>query len=45
VTITSSGVSPNTFNFKAYFGGMNTVFLVGVDSNQLVVGNAAAQSQ
>jgi hypothetical protein len=45
VTITSSGVSPNTFNFKAYIGGTNTVFLVGVDSNQLIVGNAIPQSQ
>lgn len=45
VTISSSGVSPNTFNFKAYIGGTNTVFLVGVDSNQLIVGNAIPQTQ
>jgi hypothetical protein len=45
VTISSSGVSANTFNFKAYIAAGNTVFLVGADSNQIIAGNASLQTQ
>jgi len=43
VTISSSGVSANTFNFKAYVAGGNSIFLVGVDSNQVLTGSVAPQ--
>lgn len=43
VTISSSGVSANTYNFKAYLASGNTVFLVGVDSNQVLTGSVAPQ--
>jgi hypothetical protein len=43
VTISSGGVSANTFNFKAYVAGGNTIFLVGVDSNQVLTGTVAPQ--
>jgi hypothetical protein len=45
VTITTSGVSPNTFNFKAYVAAGNVVFLVGADSNQIIAGNTSPQTQ
>jgi hypothetical protein len=45
VTITTSGVSPNTFNFKAYVAAGNVAFLVGADRNQIIAGNASPQSQ
>lgn len=44
VTISSSGVSANTFNFKAYVAGTK-LFLVGADSNQIIEGNVVAQTQ
>jgi len=43
VTISSAGVSANTFHFKAYIAAGNVVFLVGADSNQIIAGNASPQ--
>ena len=45
VTISSAGVSSNTFSFKAFIASGNTVFLVGTDSNQVLAGSATPQTQ
>jgi hypothetical protein len=45
VTIASAGVSSNTFTFKAFVAGTNTIFLVGTQSNQVLAGSATPQTQ
>jgi hypothetical protein len=43
ITIASSGVSGNTFNYRAYVANGNTIFLVGHDSNQVITGTVSVQ--
>jgi hypothetical protein len=43
LTISTAGVSANTFHFKAYIAAGNVVFLVNTDSNQILAGNASPQ--
>jgi hypothetical protein len=43
ITISTSGVSPGTIHFKAYVANTNTLFLVGIDSGQVLAGTAVPQ--
>jgi hypothetical protein len=43
ITISTSGVSPGTINFKAYIANSNTIFLLSVGSNQVLAGTVVPQ--
>ena len=43
VTISTSGISPNTYHFKAYVASAGTVFLVGTDDTQVLAGTVILQ--
>jgi len=43
ITISTSGVSPNTYHFKAYVASAGTVFLVGTDDTQVLAGTVVLQ--
>jgi hypothetical protein len=45
LTVASAGVSSNTFTFKAFIAGTNTILLVGTESNQVLAGSATPQTQ
>ena len=43
ITISTRGISSNTYHFKAYVASAGTIFLVGTDNTQILAGTVILQ--